>query len=111
MKLNVYVLDPNLVTLDTAHFEISLLNANAPSNTVQIIQKDKTCTHKKRQKQIQKKRNIGDIISNIVFVIIKWKTIKNNTKKEERNEIDGICITYFVACWSRWTSPTSKYHY
>ena len=74
MKLNVYVLDPNLVTLDTAHFERSLLNANAPSNTVQIIQKDKTCTHKKRQKQIQKKRNIGKK---------ETKNTNNNNRKQE----------------------------
>ena len=74
MKLNVDVLLCNLVTLDTAHFEISLLNANAPSNTVQIIQKDKTCTHKKRQKQIQKKRNIGKK---------ETKNTNNNNRKQE----------------------------
>ena len=34
LKLNVYVLLCMLVTLDTAHFEISLLNADAPQNAV-----------------------------------------------------------------------------
>ena len=38
LKLNVYVLLNMLVTPDTAHFERSLLNADASRNAVQIIQ-------------------------------------------------------------------------
>ena len=38
LKLNVYVLPYMVVTLDTAHFERSLLNADASLNAVQIIQ-------------------------------------------------------------------------
>ena len=38
LKLNVYVLPPMLVTLDTAHFERSLLNADALPKAVVIIQ-------------------------------------------------------------------------
>ena len=41
---------------------------------------------------VQKKKKIGNNISDIVFVfihsfIIKWKTIENNAKKEKRIEI------------------------
>ena len=38
LKLNDYVLPCMLVTLDTAHFERSLLNALALLNAVSIIQ-------------------------------------------------------------------------
>ncbi len=38
LKLNFYVLDFMVVTLDTDHFERSLLNTDAPENAVQIIQ-------------------------------------------------------------------------
>ena len=38
LKLNVYVLSSMLVTLDTAHFERSLLNTDASRNAVSIIQ-------------------------------------------------------------------------
>ena len=38
LKLNVYVLKYMVVTRDTAHFERSLLNADALWNAVQIIQ-------------------------------------------------------------------------
>ena len=38
LKLNDYVLEDMVVTLDTAHFERSLLNADASLNAVQIIQ-------------------------------------------------------------------------
>ena len=38
VKLNGYVLLYMLITLDTSHFEISLLNLDAPENAVQIIQ-------------------------------------------------------------------------
>ena len=38
LKLNGYVLACMLVTLDTAHFERSLLNTDASRNAVQIIQ-------------------------------------------------------------------------
>ena len=37
---------------------------------------------KKRQEQIKRKKKIGYNISDIVFVIIKWKTINNNTNKK-----------------------------
>ena len=37
-NFNFYVLSCMLVTLDTAHFETSLLNADAELNAVQIIQ-------------------------------------------------------------------------
>ena len=44
---------------------------------------------KKRDKEqkYQKKKRIGNNVSDIQFVIIKWKTIKNNiqTKKETKN--------------------------
>jgi len=43
-----------------------------------------------------KKKKIGNNISDIVFVIIKWKTIKNNTKKEKRIEIDGYVLFFMV---------------
>ena len=38
LKLNGYVLSCMVVTFDTAHFERSLLNADACLNAVQIIQ-------------------------------------------------------------------------
>ena len=38
IEMYYYVLYSMLVTLDTAHFETSLLNADAPLNAVQIIQ-------------------------------------------------------------------------
>ena len=37
MKLNVYVLYPMVVTRDTDHFEISLLNAFAPENMLFMV--------------------------------------------------------------------------
>ena len=39
---------------------------------------------RKTKRQKPKKKKIGNNISDIVFVIIKWKTIKNNTKKEDK---------------------------
>ena len=53
-----------LVTLDTAHFERSLLNTDALINAVQIIQDKNTTTEKQRDKeQIPKrKKKIGNNI-------------------------------------------------
>ena len=42
-----------------------------------------TKKEKKRQEQISKKKRIGNKISVIQFVIIKWKAVKNNTKKRK----------------------------
>ena len=39
IEIDGYVLRCIVVTRDTDHFEISLLNADAPKNAVQIIQK------------------------------------------------------------------------
>ena len=56
------------------------------NHSITIIQ-----NREKRQEQIQKKKIIGNNISDTVFVIIKWKTIKNNTtKKEKRIEIECL---------------------
>ena len=58
-----------------------------------------------------KKQKIGiNIISNIVFDIIKWKTMKNNPKKKEDKELKLI-VTYLIAFVLRVTPPTSKDHY
>ena len=61
---NGYVLYAMLVTLDTAHFERSLLNTFASRNAVQIIQEQKYNNRKKRDKeQIPKrKKKIGNNI-------------------------------------------------
>ena len=72
LKLNGYVLSCMLVTLDTAHFERSLLNTDAPENAVQIIKNNNTTTEKKRQRtNTERKKKIGKNISGIQFVIIK----------------------------------------
>ena len=70
---------------------------------------------KKRQEQIyQRKKRIGNNIRyqryNFFYVYKMEKLyIKNNTKKEEREEIE--MVTYFDTWWSRVKPPTSKYHY
>ena len=46
-----------LVTLDTAQFEISLLNTDAPENAVQIFKNNNTKKEKKRQEQIPKEED------------------------------------------------------
>ena len=52
---------------------------------------------KETRTKIPEKKKIGNNISDIQFGIIKWKTIKNNTKiKEKRIEIE--LFTYFLAC-------------
>ena len=70
-----------LVTLDTAHFERSLLNTDAVRNAVQsitIIQKGKN-----RPEQIPMKKKVENDISDIVCYNKMEKTIKNNTRKKE----------------------------
>ena len=39
---------------------------------------------KRDQNKYKRKKTIGKNISDIVFVIIEWKTIKNNTDKKEK---------------------------
>ena len=52
-----------LVTPDTAHFERSLLNADAAENAVQIIKNNNTTTEKKRQRtNTERKKKIGNNI-------------------------------------------------
>ena len=64
---NVYVLFCMLVTLDTAHFERSLLNADALKNAVQIIQEQEYNNEKTDKEQIPKrKKKIGYNISGII---------------------------------------------
>ena len=56
-----------LVTLDTAHFERSLLNADALKNAVQIIQEQEYNNEKTDKEQIPKrKKKIGYNISGII---------------------------------------------
>ena len=76
MKLNVYVLCCMSVTPDTAHFEISLLNADASLNAVQIIQQHNT-NRRKSPEQISKQKKIEKII------LAKWKNYKEKYKKKE----------------------------
>ena len=59
----VNVLYCMVVTLDTAHFERSLLNADAAENAVQIIKNNNTTTEKKRQRtNTERKKKIGNNI-------------------------------------------------
>ena len=85
-----------LVTLDTSHFEISLLNADALRNAVQIIQKQEYINGKKRQEQISKKMKIGNNISDIVCYN-KMENYKENKKRRQRIEIE--MFTYCFAWW------------
>jgi hypothetical protein len=55
---------------------------------------------KLRQEQIQKKKIIGNNISDTVFVIIKWKIIKNNIQIKKKKKLKLIA-TYFVPWWLR----------
>jgi len=52
---NGYVLSFMVVTCDTAHFETSLLNADASENAVQIIHNKITTTEKKETKNTNTK--------------------------------------------------------
>ena len=54
LKLNGYVLASILVTRDTAHFERSLLNADARLNAIQIIQYHNTERKRRDKNRIQK---------------------------------------------------------
>ena len=57
IEIELYVLLCMVVTLDTAQFEISLLNTDAPWNAVQIIQEQEYNNGKKKDKeQIPKKQ-------------------------------------------------------
>ena len=60
---NVYVLAFMLVTRDTAQFETSLLNTDAPENAVQIIKNNNTTTEKKRQRTNTKRRELEKILA------------------------------------------------
>ena len=66
-----------VVTLDTAHFEISLLNADASRNAVKIIFNNNTKRENEKKNRYQRERKL-EIILVIQLVVIKWKTIQNN---------------------------------
>ena len=91
MKLNGYVLVYMLVTRDTAQFEISLLNADASRNAVQIIQQREYNNRKTRHKeQIPKrKKKIGNnILVWYSFLETKMENYKEQllqTKKETKS--------------------------
>ena len=73
-----------LVTLDTDQFEISLLNADAPTNAISIIDNNNRKV-KRDQNKYQRRRKLEIILAIHKSVIIKWKTVKNNTKNGEKN--------------------------
>ena len=84
-----------VVTRDTAHFERSLLNADAYINAVQIIQKQDYNNRKNKEtknKNTKKKKKIGNNIiyqCEIVCQILKWKNYKEQytNKKKETKEL------------------------
>ena len=92
-----------LVTLDTAHFERSLLNADAPLNAVQIIQKQEYNKEKKRQKnKYQRKNKIGNNISDtciVCFNKMENGKIKEQFKKKRRQRIKNEMVTYYETWW------------
>ena len=53
LNIDCYVLCPMLATFDTAHFETSLLNSDAPKNAVKIIHITKI--HKEKNKIIRER--------------------------------------------------------
>ena len=85
-----------VVTLDTAHFEISLLNAVASRNAVKIIYNNNTKREKEQKNKYQRERKL-EIILVIQLVVIKWKTIcvcvckKNNKKRDKKRRVEIEC--------------------
>ena len=102
---NVYVLACMVVTLDTAHFERSLLNAFAFWNAVQssnhsitIIQQRK----KREKEQIPKrKKKIGNNIL-VWYSLLDTKMENYNeqyTNKKRTQRIEIEMVTYCVTGW------------
>ena len=72
IQIECYVLSCMSVTRDTAHFERSLLNTDAPANAVQII-RTRTIIQKEKKRQEQKyqrRRKLEMILAIDCFVII-----------------------------------------
>ena len=71
------------------------------NHSIIIIQK-----RKKRQKnKYQRMKKIGNNVSNIQFVILKWKTIKNNIQKKGDKEFKLNCLRTLLHGGDAWHRP------